>query len=107
MRITWSQTSTGFRWCSKRSDCAALLPEEGGDDRHGDDGDGDDDDDDDDDGDGDDDDDDDDDGDGDGDEVSSSHRSTDILVILIQRRDGSCFKHEDNYVNFGICLPRR
>jgi len=47
------QTSTGFRWCSKRSDCAALLPEEGGDDR-----------------------------------------------------DGSCFKHEDNYVNFGICLPR-
>lgn len=29
------QTSTGFRWCSKRSDCAALLPEEGGDHRDG------------------------------------------------------------------------
>jgi len=29
------QTSTGFRWCSKREDCAALLPEEGGDHRDG------------------------------------------------------------------------
>jgi len=29
------QTYTGFRWCSRREDCVALTPEEGGDNRNG------------------------------------------------------------------------
>ena len=30
-----SQTSTGFRWCSKAEDCSSLAAEEGGDGRDG------------------------------------------------------------------------
>ena len=30
-----SQTTTGFRWCSKAEDCSSLAAEEGGDGRDG------------------------------------------------------------------------